>query len=63
MAKSARKLTPEELDALAQKLVCATNTVEQRRLKAKILAGFYGVPQREVARLLSVNQRRRKSTR
>jgi hypothetical protein len=36
------KLSPDELVALADQMVAAEDPAEADRLKAKILAGFYG---------------------
>ena len=36
------KLSPDELVALADKMVAAKDPAEADRLEAKILAGFYG---------------------
>lgn len=49
----ARQLSPEELQALAQRMVDATTPAEQRQLKQQIIAGFYGVSQRKVTRLVA----------
>ena len=38
----ARKLSPEEADALAERMVAARDRIEAQRLQEAIIHGFYG---------------------